>query len=389
MKKLTVKLIGIFIFVALLGGSALQAASPRVRIVSPHDDGVWVGTKEIRVELRNIKPDQIKSVEVYLDGKLVKEFTKTPYRFKYNFGSNPKNRKLEALARTMDRKKLRHVIRSYHTDDAHMVEVMQVPVPVVVTDTSGNYVNGLKKEDFILLEDGVQQDISYFSTSGKSTFHLALLIDISSSMKDKISEVKEVAKIFLKELLQKDDKAIVVFFNHEVFEDSDFTSDVDELSKSLSVAFPFGATALYDAVAYCVKLLKVNMGQNIIILFSDGEDNSSAIDPYTLMKIVERSNSVIYSIGREMDSYNQYHQLLKKIANSSGGITYFFNDVSDIDKLYRRIRRDIRAKYLLQFSPKIDKKLNRMRKIKVKLTDEAQRRIGRKCRVRTQKGYYY
>ncbi len=389
---LTVSLLGLFVISSASMDLSLQAASPKIRIVKPLQDKVWMGVKQIEVEVRDIDPSNVRTVSVYLDGRLIKEFTTPPYRFKYNFGQSPKFMKLEALATTRTtsgKSRLRHSIRSYYADDFHTVNVMQVVVPVVVTDRRGNYLSGLKKEDFIILEDGAKQDISYFSTSGKSTFHLALLIDISSSMKDKIAEVKQVAKTFLRQLLRKDDKAIVLFFNHDVFEDSEFTNDLDELDNSLSVAFPFGATALYDAVAYGVKMFKSIIGQNIIILFSDGEDNSSTIDPYTLMKIVERSNSVIYSIGRGMDVYTQYQDLLKKISTSSGGINFFFEDVEELEKLYTRIRRDIRAKYVLQFAPKNSRKQNRFRKITVGLSAKGRKKYGRGAKIRTMKGYFY
>ena len=375
----------------LIGAVSLEveAESPKIKFLAPIEDRIWIGVKRISLEVQNIDPASLRSVIVYLDGMLIKEFKSPPYSFKYNFGPIPKNRILEVLALATDRTKLRHAMRSYYTDDSHTVNVMQVVVPVVVMDRRGNYISGLQKDDFIILEDDVPQKISYFSTSGQSTFHLVLLIDISSSMKDKIADVKEIAKIFLRQLLRKEDEAIIVFFNHDVFEDSDFTNNVEELDSSLSIAFPFGATALYDAIAYSVKLLKSIIGQNIIILFSDGEDNSSAIDPYTLMKIVERSNSVIYSIGRQIDDYNQYQDLLKKIANSSGGMPFFFDDVNDIQKLYQRIRNDIQAKYILQFAPKKNKPQNRFRKITVKLTTAAEEKISKRLKIRTMKGYYY
>lgn len=375
--------------VLLISALAIEAQPARIKFITPVADTIWIGPQTVKLELVNIESTAIKNISVYLDGRLVKELKAPPFTFKHNFGTVPKNRQLEVLARTMDNQKLRHSVYSYHADDAHTVNVMQVVVPVVVTDRKGNYVSGLKKEDFALYEDGLQQDISYYNSSGQSSFHLVLLIDISSSMKDKIGDVKDIAKIFLRQLLRADDKAIIVFFNHDVFEDSDFTSNVDELDKSLSIAFPFGATALYDAIAYSVKLLKSIIGQNIIIIFSDGEDNSSAIDPYTLMKLVERSNSVIYSIGRQFEGYNQYQDLLKKIANSSGGMPYFFEDIGDIEKLYSRIRTDIQAKYVLQFSPRKSKQLNRFRKIEVKLSKKGESRFGRGCKIRTMKGYYY
>jgi len=107
------------------------------------------------------------------------------------------------------------------------------------------------------------------------------------------------------------------------------------------------------------------------------------------MKIVERANSVIYSIGRQIDDYNQYQDLLKKIANSSGGMPFFFNDVNDIQKLYQKIRQDIQAKYILQFAPKDNKAQNRFRKVTVKLTSAAETRLSKRIRIRTMKGYYY
>jgi VWFA-related protein len=356
-----------------------------VRFISPKHDDIWIGVKKIEVRVTGVKPERLKSVAVYLDGKLVKEFNSPPYRLDYDFGQVPGNRKLEVVVLPGNRRSLRKEIQSYHLDDSQEVNVLQVVVPVAVTDKRGNYVSNLKKEDFIILEDGVPQDISYFSKSGKSTFHLCLLIDISSSMKDKIQKVKEVAREFLKQLMSKNDKSIIVFFNHEVFEDSDFTGNFNEMDNALSIAFPYGATALYDAVAYAVKLMKPIIGHNIIILFSDGEDNSSAIDPYTLINIVKRSNSVIYSIGKKkyMNEYDQYQELLRKISFSSGGITFFLDDVQDVQKTYRKIRKDIQAKFLIRFSPGDKRKRSRFRKITVKLRNK------RGYKVRTMKGYYY
>ena len=379
----------LFVLITAACSLLLQAQQdqekPRVRILSPRHDDIWIGTQRIEVEVKGVKPLALRAVSIYLDGKLIKEFSAPPFRLKYNFGQMPKNQKLETLVNLKNNTTIRKEIFSYRLDDSQEVEVLQVVVPAVVTDRRGNYVSDLKKEDFVIIEDGVEQDVSYFSKSGKSTFHLVLLIDISSSMRDKIQRVKEVAKQFLRQLMTGGDKSIIVFFNHEVFEDSDFTSDIGELDNALSIAIPFGATALYDAIAYSVKIMKSIIGHNIIILLSDGEDNSSAIDPYTLMNIVERSNSVIYSIGKKeyMNSFDQYQEILKKISLSSGGMTFFLDDVDEVRKVYEKIRQDIKAKFLLRFSPKDKVKRNRFRKITVKIKNH------KGYKVRTMKGYFY
>lgn len=383
MKKMKKNLI-LFVLLLILT-PLIQAEKTEIKFLSPVNNQVWVGKKQIKLSVKGIEQGAIRVVELYLDGKLLKEFKSPPYTLKYNFGQRPRYRKLKAVLRDIHQNIVTEEIRSEFFDDAQEVNIVQIVVPVAVMDQKGNYVTGLKQEDFILLEDNIPQDIDHFSKSGRTKFNLALLIDISSSMKNKIGKVKEAARLFLEQLLTKSDRAIIIFFNHDVFEDTDFTNDIDELFNSISVALPFGATALYDAIAYCIKLLKSITGRNIIILFSDGEDNSSYIDPYTLIKKAEKSNSVVYSIGKKMVAYedNQYQELLRKISTSSGGMTFFFEQVEDIEYVYQKIRRDIRAKYILQFSPKDDKKRRRFRKITIKLKDR------KKYIIRTIKGYYY
>ncbi len=357
-----------------------------ITIHSPKKNTIWLGQKQIKVSVKTADPDSIRRVECYVDGRLVKEFREPPYTFKYNFGDNPKNRTIKVVVRGNQNKILGSKgIGSSKLDDFQEVDVSQIVVPVVVTDRRGNYIDGLKKDDFSLTVDGKPREISYFNRSGKAKFHMVLLIDISSSMKDKIARVKEAAKLFLDQLLTKNNQAMIVFFNHEVLEDTDFTTDVNELVNSLSVAFPFGATALYDAVAYCVRLLKGIPGQNIIVLFSDGEDNSSYMDPYTLMKRVEHSNAVIYSIGRRTveENNDKYQELLQQISASSGGVTFLLANPDEIEKVYQKIRQDIQAKYILQFSPEKEKQLNRFHKITIKLKN------GKSYRVRTIKGFFY
>jgi VWFA-related protein len=375
-----------FLLIILFGFQVIFSSTPRVWFASPQSDDIWIGKRKIEIKFRDIDPKKIRSVEIYLDGKFLKDFSAPPYMMDYDFGQIPKNRTLKMLVKDIHKIViLEREINSYQFDDARMVDVAQVVVPVVVTDQNGYYIKDLNKDDFIISEEGVDKEITYFDKKGKTKFNLVLLMDISSSMKDKIGDVKDAAKIFLEALITKKDKAIIVMFNHEVFEDTDFTNNIDELINSLSIAFPFGATALYDAVAYCTKLLKGVPGRNIIILFSDGEDNSSYIDPFTLIKRVERSNSVIYSIGKRTSFYDdiRYQDILKNISVSSGGITFLFDDISDIPTIYREIRRDIKAKYILQFKPQKKGKLKRFRKITVSVKGK------KRYKIRTIKGYYY
>lgn len=382
MKKKTVAIL--LLVLAVMAGHVPAQDKPVVTISSPANDEIWFGKLAVRVNVQNLAADSLQALEIYLDGRLIREFKEPPYVFQHDFGQVPQNITLKALLRVNNQVVGSAEIKSLATDDAQEIDVTQIVVPVVVTDVQGNYISDLQKEDFILLENNQSQQINNFSKSGKNLLHLALLIDISSSMKDKIGEVKDAAKKFLRQLLSKNDKAVVVFFNHEVFEDTEFSNDLDKLSNSISTAFPFGATALYDAVGHCLKLFRGMSGLNIIIIFSDGEDNSSYLDPYTLIKKAERSNSVIYTIGKQYASYNdEYQEILKKLSSSSGGMLFFIDDSTEIQKTYETIRRDINAEYVLEYSPSKSGKSKRYRQISVRLKDK------KRYIVRTIKGFYY
>jgi len=297
----------------------LMGQNAEILIHSPKNNDIWHGTKLVHIQLKGITLDTLTKGEIYIDGKLAKEFTSLSYKFSYNFGSRLKYRTMQIIARGIKGVLAKKEIHSLDVDDYQEVSVSQIVIPVVVTDGNNNYIKTLKKEDFTLKVDGLPQKISHFSKSGKSRFNMILLIDISSSMKDKIGAVKEAAKFFLNQLLTKENRAMVVFFNHEVFEDTEFTNDISTLNNSINMAYPFGATALYDAISYCYKLLKGVPGHNIIIIFSDGEDNSSHIDPYTLINKVEKSNNIVYSIGNDaVNTDVQYQVILNKFASISG-----------------------------------------------------------------------
>ncbi len=381
----------LFILLILLpvyGENPTKVSNPEMKFTSPENNEVWVGERIIALKISGLEQKEIQSVEIFLDGKFLKELNNPPYSLKHNFGNSPRNRVLKAILRDHEGVLLREEISSYKFDDVQSVNVIEMAIPIAVLDRNGNYVKGLSKDNFELYEDNKLIEISYLNliNKRKGDFHLILLIDISSSMKDKMDYIKDAAKMFLEDLMKKNDKAIVIFFNHEVIEDTDFSSDINELVNSISLAFPFGATSLYDSIAHCINLVKGVSGRNIIVVFSDGEDNSSFIDPYTLMKKAEKSNTEIYSIGKRtysLSSDDQYKTLLEKISRSSGGIPFFFDHVSEVKKVYRKIRKDIQAKYLLYFSPQKRGKIKTFRKIKVKLKNT------KRYKIRTVKGFYY
>jgi VWFA-related protein len=346
------KILILAIIISLTGLAATQpqdSRKPEVVFLSPEEGEMWVGIQKIRVRLKNIDPDVVRVVELYLDGSLVKELEAPPYNLTHTFDAAGQNRTLKAVVRGKGFKVLaQNEIRSFRVDAAHSVEVNEVIVPVVVKDRNGNYVRGLKNEDFQLFVDGKPARVSYIKPGGTTRFTMAQVLDISFSMRYKIKEVLRAAGDFMGKLMTKNDRATIVFFNHIVFDHLGFTSDIKELSERLKLqSLTSGETAVYDAVAYTLNFMSHSPGWNIIVIFSDGVDNSSYIDRYSLLEKVKKSAVVVYAIDNGLD---KSEDLLKEICSVSGGETFRLDNVKETNKVFDMIREDIKAQYILYFN---------------------------------------
>lgn len=352
---------------------------PSVRIITPEKNKMWVGDQKVRIRINNLQADNIRQVEFYVDGVLVREISTPPYTFVHAFGMKGHNRQLKVLVRAHNKKVLARAEQSsFQADDQQDVEVRRIMVPVVVLDKKGNYVRGLKQEDFELLSDDKPVKISYFNAAGATQFNMIQVIDISFSMRDKIHDVLEAAVRFLKELITGNDRGSFVFFNHIVFDQTAMTGDPKALVEELFLKSPVaGGTAIFDAVAYTLDLMSKTSGWNIIVIFSDGEDNSSYIDRASLMQKVRRSSAVIYAID---NGFSYGGKVLNEMCDHSGGMTFPLDNVAKTKKVYDRIREDIKARYVLFFNPEHSGR-NRFHTLTVRIK-------GKNYDIRTPKGYY-
>jgi len=343
-KKFILPVIFILLFTLTFTSAFTLAAAngqkPGVVFLSPKKNQLWTGKRKIKIELKNIEPGSVRVLELYLDGRLLKEFSAPPYVLTHQFGLQGQNRTLRVVVRGETFNILASAQRkSFRVDDSHSVEVKQVLVPVVVKDRKGNYVRGLKKEDFLLLSDNRPMEISYLSTRGTERFNMVQVIDISYSMQDKIHDVLQASENFMKQLMTGKDKGTFVFFNQRVFDHTGFTSDLQELVERLNLRSPvMGGTAIYDAIAYTLNLMNKTPGWNIIVIFSDGMDNCSYIDRFSLVKKVKKSPIVIYAIDNKLGGSND---VLREICSLSGGMLFPLTSVKKTRRVYEKIREEI------------------------------------------------
>ncbi|MBK7996469.1 MAG: VWA domain-containing protein [Blastocatellia bacterium] len=198
------------------------------------------------------------------------------------------------------------VIPSQAQEPTISIDATVVNVPVVVSDSQGRYITGLKQEDFLLYDNQVQQQIAFFDAA-EEPLNVALLLDTSQSTREVLEDIKEAAFDFLLQLRSKD-RAMVITFDDRVRFLTPLTSDQSVLERAIYQA-RIGdriGTRLNDAVIEASQELKKAVGRKAIILLTDGKDYGSDIDTDELLDKVMESNSLIYTIfyptGRNFSS---------------------------------------------------------------------------------------
>jgi len=181
-------------------------------------------------------------------------------------------------------------------DDTVSLEGDLIEVPCVVSDRTGHYVPQLRQQDFRVLEDGVQQEISFFSTE-RVPIHVALVMDTSGSTRDTIYDIQSAAVEFLDQLLPGD-KVLVVSFSSQVIVEQEFTNDRRVLSQAIRRTQANGSTKLYEAVYLTVaERLRHVEGRKAMVILSDGEDTASRDVSFDeAVNVCQESDVVVYGI---------------------------------------------------------------------------------------------
>lgn len=278
-----------------------------------------------------------------------------------------------------------------------------VTVPFNVTDKKNRYINDLTKDDIEVLEDGKPQQLFSFERQTDLPITIAMLIDISGSQEYTLPQERSAGQRFFRRVLRpKKDLAAVVTFEHDSVLVQDLTSDVEKLYRALDgVRVPaqsapmgrggtppinnsgVGSTALYDSV-YSVSsdLLRREAGRRVIILVTDGQDNSSSVKMREAIERTWRSEIIVYSIGIGAAEYGIDTGTLKKIASETGGRAFFPRSEEDLDKAYAQIDEDLRSQYITVYTPSNAVKDGSFRTIQLKVKNHTD------LNVRHRRGYF-
>ncbi|MDP9338815.1 MAG: VWA domain-containing protein [Acidobacteriota bacterium] len=270
------------------------------------------------------------------------------------------------------------------------VDVNLVVLHTTVLDDRGKFAEGLKQENFRVLEDKVEQKLAVFKREDVPV-SMGLVIDNSGSMRDKRPRVNEAA-VTLVQSSNPQDEAFVVNFNDDFYLDldKDFSSSIPELKEALERIDSRGSTALYDAVIGSLDhLKKARKDKRVLLVVTDGEDNTSHNSLDKAIKEVQKTDTVIYTIGllseESKKNSKRAKKALEQLAQASGGLAFFPENVDDVRNICEQVARDVRNQYTLAYYPTNTKRDATFRAVQVEVIPPRGR--GRLV-ARTRNGYY-
>jgi Ca-activated chloride channel family protein len=229
-----------------------------------------------------------------------------------------------------------------------------------VRDAQGNFVKGLKKKDFQLLENGVPQELVLFSEEAEAPIRVAFLLDLSGSMvfQNHLAMARSGIRYFLDRLGPRDEAALLAFADGEVEVLADFTSDKTVLSDALLSRQAYGQTALLDAVARAPGMVpRQGNARRAIILFSDGVDNISRLAPGEAVSIARRTEVPVYSVGL-LDEVERRRaevgaEALRRFSSETGGKVFLANDPYGVNQASRAVVDELKNTYVLGYYPSV------------------------------------
>ncbi len=254
------------------------------------------------------------------------------------------------------------------------VDSTLVLIPVTVTDPMNRFVTGLEKENFKILEDHKEQDLTQFS-SEDAPLSVGVVFDCSGSMGSKLDKSREAVAQFFK-TANPEDEFFLVEFHDSAELVQPFTTSLEEIQNRLTFTQSKGRTALLDAIYLGLhEMKKARNPRKALLLISDGGDNNSRYTEGEIKNLVREADTQIYAIGiyEPIGSRSRTAEelagpgLLTDIAEQTGGRQYAVENLNELPDIAAKIGVELRNQYILGYSPRNQEHDGKYRRVQVKL----------------------
>ncbi len=267
-----------------------------------------------------------------------------------------------------------------------VVRADYVTVLTAVQDMTGTPVGNLSNEDFELYEDGQLQTLTRVGRQDDQPLRLAMLLDISASVRNRLRFQQEAALDFFRRVLQPKDRAAFYAFNHDVYLRQDLTADLAALESAVRGVEARGATALYDAIFIAARRLEHEPGRRVIVVVSDGQNTVSRVTRERAIEEVNRTDAVVFGICPVIrTAYDDFlappDNDFELLCRQTGGRVFLVTSLPELAAGFAQLESELRAQYVLSYYSSNEARDGKFRQIEVRV-----KRPG--VVVRARRGYY-
>lgn len=369
---------GIVLAVAVQGVDAQRPT--RLEVTSPLQ-GAYV-SGQVRIEARLVPlaaEREIIRVSMSADGKEVCRLERRPYSCAWNAGPAIRKHQIRVVVELVGGQKfVKHVI-TRGVDVSESTGVSAVKVTATVKDREGRFVSGLAPRDFTVYEDKARQVITGFAAE-KADVTVGLAIDTSGSMARALAGVKRQSTLFLG-LLPARWPTPVLAFDNSVFVIAPPGMSHEDRDRNIGLLEPWGGTALYNAILRTLAEVEGGEGRKAVVVFTDGDDRNSTLDPAEVRRAIESSDAVVYFVASGQAARNvAMMKFVGELAEISGGRVLRATTEEELTQAFTEVREEIRNQYLLTYVPAKLERPGTWRPLSVEVACPG-------CRVRARTGY--
>ncbi len=340
----------------------------RVRIRELAGDPT-AGSVEVAAEVTVPLDSRLERIELYRNETLLARFDASPIRYRVPTPELSPTDYIRVAAFLADGTSIDDVVL-LAAGDIEEVDVNLVELHVVASDSQGQPVSGLSRDDFTIIHRGERQPPQSFAFAGDVTLILGVVIDTSGSMQLVMHDTRKAAAKFLGSTVLPRDRAFLVDFDLQPRLLHPTTSDLPALLRDLARLEAEGATALYDAIVFSMLQFEREAGRKALVILSDGDDHESRFGPKYCVELARRTGVPVYIIGLgALDTLRRTYSKkdLRRVTSETGGRLYFVDSLAELDAAYAQINAELRSQYTLSFYADADLDAAERREVAVEI----------------------
>jgi len=369
--------------VSIVRPDRAAGAAVEVLFLSPAPATPLFGTVDLAVNVRS--DEAVVKVVFTVDGKRAGEVKKPPFRLQWDVGQENVVHRVQAVATTVSGATATAELTSPAVVVNEEINVALRTLFVTVSGSDGRRILDLSRDDFRVLDNGVEQKLVTFER-GEVPFNAVLLLDTSESMRGARIEASRAGVHSFLTGMKDVDEASLVLFSDRLLAATPFHSDRKPLETVLAKTNAEGGTAINDHLYLALKLLDGHVGRGVVVLFSDGTDVQSVLSMQEVLWKERRSQSLIYwlqlneegsrrtsisSAWRDFAANDREFRDLQRAVIESGGRIEGISSIAGVEGAFKEILSELRDQYVLGFYPSHARHDGKWHEVKIRLPDRA------------------